>query len=134
MKAFRNFKIKSSSKQIMNHIQDLCRQIVRAVNPQQIILFGSYAYGQPNEDSDVDLLIVMPFEGHPAYQAAAIRMQLDTPLPLDLLVRTPEQIAERIGMGDYFMQEVMAQGRVLYEANHAGVDKQGRKRLGKRAA
>ena len=73
MTAFKDFKIKSNDHGLKRHIQDVCRQIVDAVQPQKIILFGSYAYGQPAADSDVDLLVVMPFEGHPAYQAAKLR-------------------------------------------------------------
>jgi len=59
--------------------------------PGKIILFGSYAYGQPTPESDVDLLVVMPFDGGYFHQAAKIRRHLALPIPLDLLVRTPEQ-------------------------------------------
>jgi predicted nucleotidyltransferase len=105
-------------KTIRQKIFDLCEQIVRACSPQKIILFGSYAYGQPNEDSDVDLLVVMPFKGSPHQQAFKIRMEIDPPMPLDLLVRTPKYVAERIAMGDFFMQEITEQGKVLYDATH----------------
>jgi predicted nucleotidyltransferase len=134
MKAFKSFRIRGRSKGVKEHIRDLCEQIVRAANPQKIILFGSYAYGKPNEDSDVDLLVVMPFAGSPQRQAFNLRMQIQTPMPLDFLIRTPEYVAERIKMGDFFMQEITEQGKVLYEADHAGVDRQGRRRLGQRAA
>ena len=84
-----------------------------------MILFGSYAYGLPNNDSDIDLLVVMPFEGHVHDQAVKIRRGLDSSMPLDLLVRTPEQVRDRIEMEDFFMREIVEQGNVLYEANHA---------------
>lgn len=103
-------------KTVKKEISELCRQIVEACHPQKVVLFGSYAYGKPTEDSDVDVMVVMPFEGHPAYQAGKIRSQIQTPLAVDLLVRTPSQIEERIGMGDPFMQEIIEQGKVLYEA------------------
>lgn len=99
-------------------IARLCEQIVREFRPQKIILFGSYAYGQPSPDSDVDLLVVIPFEGSSREQAAKIRSRIDTPVAFDLLVRTPEQISERLAMDDFFMREITEQGKVLYEANH----------------
>jgi predicted nucleotidyltransferase len=119
---------------IKEEIFALCRQIVAACQPQKIILFGSYAYGEPTEDSDVDLLVVMPFEGHPAYPAARLYAQLQTSLAVDVLVRTPEQIAERLRMEDPFMQEIIEQGKVLYEADHRRVDRQSGTRLDQRAA
>jgi len=100
-------------------IARLCEQIVREFHPQRVILFGSHAYGQPSLDSDVDLLVVMPFEGSSREQAAKIRSRIDTPVALDLLVRTPEQLSERLAMDDFFMQEITQQGKVLYEANHS---------------
>ena len=134
MGVIKNFRIRGGDKKVRKYIKDLCEQIVRVANPEKIILFGSYAYGKPTEDSDIDLLVIMPFEGHPAYQAVKIRMQIKSPMALDLLVRTPEFVAKRIEMGDFFMQDVMAEGKVLYEADHAGVDKQSGRQLGKRAA
>ncbi|MDX2045029.1 MAG: nucleotidyltransferase domain-containing protein [Acidobacteriota bacterium] len=113
-----------AGKVLKKEIADLCSQIVNACHPQKVLLFGSYAYGSPTVDSDVDLMVVMPFEGHPAYQAGAIRSLIQTPLAVDLLVRTPEQVQERIGMGDPFMQEIVEQGEVLYEADHDRMDRQ----------
>jgi predicted nucleotidyltransferase len=133
-KAFRPFRIKGGDQQIRAHIKDLCEQIVAVAAPQKIILFGSYAYGEPNEDSDVDLLVIKPFTDSSHQQAVNIRMKIKPKLPLDLLVRTPEFIAQRLAMGDFFMQEVMQQGKVLYEANHAGMDRQSRRRLDQRTA
>jgi predicted nucleotidyltransferase len=56
MSAFKNFRIRGRDKKIREYIKDLCEQIVRVAQPQKIILFGSYAYGNPTEDSDIDLL------------------------------------------------------------------------------
>ena len=74
----------------MSRIKDLALQIAREFGPQRVILFGSYAYGHPTEDSDVDMLVVLPFEGKPVRKAIEIRNKLNPRLPLDLLVRTPE--------------------------------------------
>lgn len=104
---------------IMEQINQLCDQIVREFHPRKIILFGSYAYGQPTEDSGVDILVVMPFDGSSRDQAVKIRTRIDTPVAMDLLVRTPEQISERLAMDDFFIREIIEQGKVLYEANHA---------------
>lgn len=121
-KLLKSFRIRGGDKQVKKHIQDLCEQIVRAVHPLKIILFGSYAYGKPTEDSDIDLLVVMPFDDHPHEQAFRIRQKIEHRMPMDLLVRTPEYVADRIAIEDFFMKEILEQGKVIYEASYAGVD------------
>lgn len=105
----------------INQIQAFSQQIAEKFQPERIILFGSYASGQPTEDSDVDLLVILPFEELPVQKAIAIRQQIKAPFPLDLMARTPQQIQQRLEMGDFFIQDIMKNGRVLYEANHARV-------------
>jgi uncharacterized protein len=100
-------------------IRQLCMQIAHEFNPEKIILFGSHAYGQPTPESDMDLLVVMPFEGDPLEQAIAMLNRLNVLMPVDLLVRTPEQIRHRLEMGDSFMRDILERGRVMYEAHHA---------------
>ena len=108
-------------------IKQLCDQIVREFKPEKIILFGSHAYGKPEWDSDVDLLIIMPFKGRPHRQAVDIRSRIAAPMALDLLVRTPEDISKRLAMEDFFIREIIERGKVMYEANHQGVGRQGRR-------
>ena len=103
-------------------IKDLCRQIVENFNPQKVILFGSHAYGKPNADSDVDLLVVMPFECRSVEQAIKIRQRIRPEMPLDLSVRTVEQVKQRIEMEDFFMRDIVDKGKVLYEADYSKVD------------
>ena len=103
----------------MNEIVDLSERIAREFRPERIILFGSYAYGRPTVDSDVDLLVVMPFEGKGVHQAIEILDRLDARLPVDLLVRTPQELRERLGMNDFFLREVVERGKVLYAAPDA---------------
>jgi len=102
----------------MSQIEDFGISIAREFRPHRIILFGSYADGKPTPDSDVDLLVVMPFEGRPAEKSVEIRMKLMPHFPLDILVRTPENIRHRLSMGDFFMQDILRKGRILYEAHH----------------
>jgi predicted nucleotidyltransferase len=104
-----------------SQIQAFSQQIVEQFQPDQIILFGSYAYGQPNQDSDVDLLVILPFEGLPVYKAIEIRRKLKPTFALDLIARTSEQIQQRLEMGDFFIQDILQRGRILYETNHARV-------------
>lgn len=98
-------------------IKRLCEKIALEFNPAKIILFGSYAYGKPKWDSDVDLLIIMPFRGRPHRQAVNIRSRIEAPMALDLLVRTPEEIAKRLEMEDFFICEILERGKVMYEAH-----------------
>ena len=99
-------------------IRDLTSQIAREFNPDRIILFGSHAYGQPGDDSDVDILVVLPFKGKPVRKAIEIRNRINPGIPVDLIVRTAAQVAERIANNDWFMREIVEKGRTLYEANH----------------
>lgn len=91
-------------------------RIVREFYPETIILFGSHAYGNADEDSDIDLLVVMPHTDPAVQTAAEIRMALPSEQAVDVIVRTPEQIRERLEMNDFFMQEIVSKGRVLYAA------------------
>jgi predicted nucleotidyltransferase len=103
-------------------IRTVCDAIARKFHPEKIILFGSFAYGKPRPDSDVDLLVVMPFEGSPFRQASLILSHVVSAvgvLPMDLLARTSEQVEERLHIGDSFMREIIERGKIIYEADHA---------------
>jgi predicted nucleotidyltransferase len=103
----------------MDQIEAFGREIASEFRPERIVLFGSHARGTPCPDSDVDLLVVMPFEGPAVNRSVEIRMRLRPPFPVDLLVRTPEKVRERLAMGDDFMREIIVEGKLLYEAPHA---------------
>jgi predicted nucleotidyltransferase len=101
---------------VEERLEEIKNRIIEAFNPYQIILFGSHVYGKPDPDSDVDLLIVMESDERPAQRAARVSKLLQPrPFPLDILVRTPEEIEQRLKIGDYFIQEVMERGKILYE-------------------
>jgi len=102
----------------MQRIRDLTSRIAREFNPDRIILFGSHAYGQPGEDSDVDILVVLPFKGRSVRKAIEIRNRVNPEIPVDLIVRTPEEVADRVAKNDWFMREIVEKGRTLYEAAH----------------
>src|SRR5215210_6908383 len=102
----------------MKRIRELASQIAREFRPQKIILFGSHAYGEPTPNSDVDILVVLPFKGKSVRKAIEIRNRVNPKLPLDLIVRTPEQVDYRIANDDWFMREIVEKGRTLYEADH----------------
>ena len=102
-------------------IADVVAQIVERFHPQKVVLFGSYAYGTPTLDSDVDLLVVMETPLRHVEQAVEIRKAVDFPFPVDVLVRTPQHLAERVALGDVFLREVLTKGVILYAANDAGM-------------
>lgn len=101
----------------MNDIERIAREIGRCFDADRIVLFGSHARGEATPDSDVDLLVVMPDAGKPVEQSVQIRLQVRPPFPVDILVRSPERVRERIAMGDDFMRDLMDKGVVLYEAH-----------------
>ena len=94
-------------------------EVVRRFRPERVVMFGSYAYGQPRADSDVDLLVIMRHRGAGAEQAARIRQAVRSGFPLDLIVRSPAQIRRRVRIGDSFIREILENGQVLYEARHS---------------
>jgi len=100
-------------------IRKFARQVARQFNPHKIILFGSYAYGKPTEDSDVDILVVMSFKGRNPEKATEIWMATKPEFPIDIMVRKPAELKQRLKMGDYFFREIIEKGIALYEAPHA---------------
>lgn len=109
-------KTTDSSKWLDGHLKSVTQRIICAFDPERIILFGSYAYGMPTSDSDLDLLVVMESDQRPTTRAVNISKILRPRLiPIDILVRTPEEIRYRLEIGDYFFQEIFEKGKVLYE-------------------
>ena len=102
----------------IHEIEHVGRHIGEVFHPQRVILFGSYARGNPTPDSDVDLLVIADFAGRPVDKSVEIRMQVRPPFPVDLIVRTPQKIRERLEMGDDFIQDILQNGKVLYESNN----------------
>jgi predicted nucleotidyltransferase len=105
-------------------IRKYVRQVVEKFHPQRVILFGSHAYGTPDADSDVDLLVVMPAKNELS-QSIRIRQQTDAPFPMDLLVVTPETLKKWLGWDDPFLTEIVQRGVVLHEAGDTGLGPKG---------
>jgi len=96
-------------------IQDYAIAIGKKFHPQRVVLFGSYAHATATEDSDVDLLVVMEHDkGRNIDQAITIQLDTFAPFPLDLLVRKPDEVSERLAMRDTFLTDVLEHGEVLY--------------------
>ncbi|MEI8141132.1 MAG: nucleotidyltransferase domain-containing protein [bacterium] len=99
-------------KDIKKYVNALARQFA----PERVILFGSYARGNPGDDSDVDMLVIME---HPmrkdVEQAVAIDIQLNRTFPLDLIVRRPSEVSKRLAMGDIFLRTILGEGQVLHD-------------------
>lgn len=95
-------------------IESYCRVLAREFHPQKIILFGSYAYGKPQLDSDVDLVVVMPFRGSDTRKVVQMQLRVGAPFPMDLLLWKPERTLR----DDSFTHEVLTRGKVMYEAGN----------------
>jgi predicted nucleotidyltransferase len=99
----------------MNDIQELANRIAWEFKPDRIILFGSYARGTPGADSDVDLLVILPFEGKAFWKSLEIMNLVNVSYALDLLTYQAETVAWRYTQGDPLIREALDHGRVLYE-------------------
>jgi uncharacterized protein len=102
-------------------IQDFVNKVVEEFAPQRVILFGSHARGDATPDSDVDLLVIMPTKKHTLDQAVEIRVRVEHHFALDLLVRTPAEVKKRLALGDFFLKEVVTDGKTLYKSTRRGV-------------
>ncbi|OGW81274.1 MAG: hypothetical protein A3G33_06775 [Omnitrophica bacterium RIFCSPLOWO2_12_FULL_44_17] len=104
---------KNQKRKLIGQVVD---QIAAGFRPQKIILFGSYAYGKVNDDSDVDLLVVMESKKRPPARAVEVSKAIQYyPFAMDIMVRTPDEIRKRLRLKDPFFIEVIEKGKVLYE-------------------
>ncbi len=91
------------------------QRITQTLHPEKIILFGSYARGTATKDSDVDLLIIMETVARSAERSWMVsRLLIPRPFPVDILVRTPQEVKRALDKGDFFIKEIISQGKVLY--------------------
>jgi predicted nucleotidyltransferase len=100
-------------------LNKIVNTLAKEYKPRQIILYGSRAYGTPDQTSDIDLLIVKDSQVSPYQRAVHVRRLLRDPqrrIPVELLVVTPAELEERLTRGDQFLQTIISQGKVLYAA------------------
>lgn len=105
---------------IKNMIFEIVDKIKEEYQPDKIILFGSYAYGHPDRDSDIDFLIIKDTpERHIDRMAEVTKIASDPRrlIPLEVIVLTPGEISERLQVGDQFVREILDKGEILYEAS-----------------
>jgi uncharacterized protein len=97
-------------------LNQITQKLVTALKPEQIILFGSYAYGEPNEDSDVDLLVIVSQSDEPRYRRAhqAYKALRGLGIPKDILVMTRAEVEYKVNVPSSLVNQVPSQGKVLY--------------------
>ena len=107
-----------SDVQMDQGIVRIAETIGRAYRPQQIILFGSYARGNPTEDSDIDLFIIKDTDVSIVDRFVEVKQLIYDPqlrIPVSPLIYTPQELEEHLSIGDDSVKEIMSEGKVLYE-------------------
>jgi len=91
-------------------------KFLKPFKPEKIFLFGSYSWGKPNKDSDIDLLIIKKTNKNPYKRIPEARLHLlKINRPFDILVMTPKEIKKRLELDDFFIKEIIQKGKLLYE-------------------
>ncbi|MBC7334545.1 MAG: nucleotidyltransferase domain-containing protein [Actinobacteria bacterium] len=99
-----------------NIISEVVRRILGVVNPEKVILFGSYAYGKPTKDSDLDILIIMDSK-LPRYKRSSLiyKALAGILIPKDIIVYTPKEVEEWSDVPQAFVTTAVTKGKVIYE-------------------
>src|SRR4030042_5171193 len=95
-------------------IKEVVEKIVKEFEPEKVILFGSYAWGKPTADSDVDLFVVKETDNTRETARKIDGSIFPRPFPLDLVVYTPDQVERRKKINDFFIKDILDKGKVLY--------------------
>ena len=97
-------------------LEQATKRIVDAIHPKTILLFGSHVWGRPTEDSDVDLLIIVEDSDQPAYRRAreVYKSLRGLPLPVEVIVRTRDEVDQAARVATSLERRVLAEGRVLH--------------------
>ncbi len=110
----------NKAKQIQNTIEQIVHRLIESYQPERIILFGSLVYGEPDEDSDIDLLVIKETTATPLERRVQVRQLVSDPkrrIPFSPLVLTPDELAQRLAVKDPFYQEILHRGKVFYAQN-----------------
>jgi predicted nucleotidyltransferase len=98
------------------YLNEVVDRIARQFNPVQIILFGSWARGEAREDSDLDLLVVLPRVEHKRKATIEILRSLNgLPISKDVVVTTPEEIKARGHIVGDILRPALQEGKLIYE-------------------
>ena len=95
-------------------IRNVVSKAVDKIQPDKVILFGSFAYGKPSADSDVDLLFIKQTKLSGINRYTWVSDNIEHIFPMDILIKTPQELNKRLLMGDPFYREIMKKGKVLY--------------------
>lgn len=107
--------------QIKKEIQKIADQIVKNYHPEKIILFGSYAWGKPTKSSDVDFFVVKNSYKEKRFRTTEVdriinsTIDIEERMPVDVIVYTPEELSQRLRLGDFFINRIVKEGKNLYE-------------------
>jgi predicted nucleotidyltransferase len=107
-----------TNKKIRKIILDIVEKIKRNYNPEKIILFGSYAYGKPTRDSDIDMLVIKRTKKRSMDRWFTLKKLCQDPnrgIPFTPLVLTPRELKYRLSLGDHFFKEILERGELLYQ-------------------
>ncbi len=103
---------------VMDMILEIVDKIKNEYKPEKIILFGSYAYGHPDRDSDIDLFIIKDTQERPIDRRVEVSMIISDPkrlIPIEVIVLTPEEVQRQLNIGNQFLMEILNKGEILYE-------------------
>ena len=97
-------------------LAEITRRLVATYQPEQVVLFGSHAWGTPDEDSDVDLLVVLAESDEPAYRraSAGYRSLFGLGVPCDVWVRTRDEVLREAPLPTTLTHKIIREGRVLH--------------------
>ena len=98
-------------------LREIANRIVAAVHPEKIVLFGSHVWGRPTEDSDIDLMVIVPRSEQPNYRRARdiYRSLRGLRMPIEVVVRTREEMARGMSVKTSLERKVLEEGRTLHE-------------------
>jgi predicted nucleotidyltransferase len=108
-----------AGQEVKQTIRNIVDKLKNEYKPDKIILFGSYAYGHPDRDSDIDMCIIKETKDRPIDRRVTVAKIVSDPkrlIPFEPLVLSPQEVKERLRAGDQFVQKILERGRVLYEA------------------
>ena len=97
-------------------LEEICQRIVAEIKPEKVFLFGSYAWGTPHPDSDLDLFVIVTSSDQPGYRRAraVYRCLRGIAIPIDVVVQTHDEVARSSRVATSLTRKVLEQGKLLY--------------------